>query len=74
MFRNVAENLVLKGLATVVKYRQDDDQRSSHYDELMQAETKALKSAKGIHSKKEHAPYRVTEINVSFFYYFFNYN
>ncbi|GFS55544.1 staphylococcal nuclease domain-containing protein 1 [Trichonephila inaurata madagascariensis] len=50
---NVAEALVSKGLATVVRYRADDDQRSAHYDELLSAETKALKSLKGIHSKKE---------------------
>ncbi|TMS02706.1 Staphylococcal nuclease domain-containing protein 1 [Larimichthys crocea] len=28
---NIAEALVSKGLATVIRYRQDDDQRSSHY-------------------------------------------
>ncbi|GFQ84815.1 staphylococcal nuclease domain-containing protein 1 [Trichonephila clavata] len=50
---NVAEALVSKGLATVVRYRADDDQRSAHYDELLSAETKALKSLKGVHSKKE---------------------
>ncbi|KAF5306930.1 hypothetical protein FQA39_LY00160 [Lamprigera yunnana] len=44
---NVGEALVLKGLATVIKYQQDDDQRSSHYDDLMSAETKAIKSQKG---------------------------
>ncbi|KAJ8783027.1 hypothetical protein J1605_009635 [Eschrichtius robustus] len=36
--RNIAEALVSKGLATVIRYRQDDDQRSSHYDELLAAE------------------------------------
>uniref|UniRef100_A0A671SYX3 TNase-like domain-containing protein n=1 Tax=Sinocyclocheilus anshuiensis TaxID=1608454 RepID=A0A671SYX3_9TELE len=35
---NIAEALVSKGLATVIRYRQDDDQRSSHYDELLAAE------------------------------------
>lgn len=65
MFSNVAETLVSKGLATVVRYRQDDDQRSSHYHELLAAEDKAAKSFKGIHGKKEQATIRVHEINVS---------
>lgn len=38
--RNIAEALVSKGLATVIRYRQDDDQRSSHYDELLAAEAR----------------------------------
>ncbi|XP_030753895.1 staphylococcal nuclease domain-containing protein 1 [Sitophilus oryzae] len=61
--KNVAEALVSKGLATVVRYRQDDDQRSSRYDELLKAETKAEKSQLGVHSKKDGAPLRVTEID-----------
>lgn len=67
-FRNVAEALVSKGLATVVKYRPDDDQRSSRYDDLLTAENKAAKSQLGLHSKKDYPPLRVTEIvNVSVF-------
>ncbi|XP_022908359.1 staphylococcal nuclease domain-containing protein 1 [Onthophagus taurus] len=62
---NVAEALVSKGLATVVKYRQDDDQRSSHYDDLMAAETKANKSQKGIHDKKNVPVHRVIEIDAA---------
>lgn len=57
--------MVSKGYATVIKYRADDDQRSSHYDDLLSAENKALKSQKGIHGKKDHATVRVHEINVS---------
>lgn len=37
---NIAEALVSKGLATVLRYRQDDDQRSAHYDELLAAEAR----------------------------------
>ena len=44
---NVAEALVSKGLATVVRYAADNDQRSSKYDDLLAAEDKALKSKKG---------------------------
>jgi hypothetical protein len=54
--------MVSKGLATVIRYRQDDDQRSSHYDELLSAETKANKSARGLHSKKDATPKRVNEV------------
>nr|QBI71279.1 ebna2 binding protein P100 [Nicoletia phytophila] len=55
---NVAEAMVSKGFSTVVRYRQDDDQRSSHYDDLLAAEMKATKSGNGLHSKKEGTPTR----------------
>lgn len=58
----MAEALVSKGLATVIRYRPDDDQRSSRYDDLLSAEAKALKSQLGLHSKKDCPPLRVTEI------------
>ncbi|KAK9882943.1 hypothetical protein WA026_023871 [Henosepilachna vigintioctopunctata] len=63
--KNVAEGLVAKGLASVVKYRADDDQRSSRHHDLLEAETKAIKSQVGIHSKKKAAPLRVTEIDAT---------
>ncbi|MFH4979105.1 hypothetical protein AB6A40_005814 [Gnathostoma spinigerum] len=50
---NVAEALVSKGLSKVVRYRADDDNRSSHYDALLAAEAKAEKSKKGLFSDKE---------------------
>lgn len=59
---NVAEALVGKGLATVVRYRQDDDQRSAHYNDLLAAEMKAQKSARGLHSKKEASIHRVVDL------------
>lgn len=55
--------MVAKGLATVVRYRQDDDQRSSHYDDLLAAETKAIKSQKGVHAKKESSAHRVADLS-----------
>lgn len=61
MCRNVAEAMVSKGFATVVRYRQDDDQRSSHYDALLAAEMKAQKSGKGIHAKKDIPIHRVND-------------
>ncbi|KAK2184568.1 hypothetical protein NP493_260g03038 [Ridgeia piscesae] len=60
---NVGEALISKGLATCVRYRQDDDQRSSHYDELLAAETRAIKKAVGIHSKKQPPVIRVADIS-----------
>lgn len=46
----------------MVKYRADDDQRSSRHHDLLDAEMKAVKSQVGIHSKKKAVPLRVTEI------------
>uniref|UniRef100_A0A0P5RPB4 Staphylococcal nuclease domain-containing protein 1 n=1 Tax=Daphnia magna TaxID=35525 RepID=A0A0P5RPB4_9CRUS len=60
---NVAEALVSKGYATVIRYRQDDDQRSSRYDELLAAEMKASKTSKGVHDKKEAPTHRVADLS-----------
>lgn len=62
-YRNVAEALISKGLGTVVRYRQNDDQRSSHYDELLAAETKASKAMKGVFAKKDIPQHRVNDIS-----------
>merc|ERR1719323_913171 len=59
---NVAEALVSKGLATVVKYKAGDDQRSSHFDDLLSAEDKAKKSAKGLHSTKNNSGRRIADL------------
>merc|ERR1712020_80001 len=61
---NVAEALVSKGLATVVRYAADNDQRSSKYDDLLAAEDKAIKSKKGMHGKKdkEQTTRRITDM------------
>lgn len=63
-YRNIAELLVGKGLANIVRYRQDDDQRSSRYDELSNAEEQAKKDGKGLHSKKEATPLRINDLTV----------
>ena len=36
--RNIAEQLLEKGLASVVRHKRDDEDRSSDYDKLMIAE------------------------------------
>jgi len=59
---NVAEALVSKGLATVVRYAADNDQRSAHYDDLLQAEEKAKKSSTGLHDKKNIPTHRVSDM------------
>ncbi|XP_053623818.1 staphylococcal nuclease domain-containing protein 1 [Plodia interpunctella] len=58
---NVAEALVSKGYATVVRYRNDNDQRSSHYDKLLEAEQKAIKAAIGVHAKKDIPTHRIQD-------------
>ena len=58
----MAEALVSKGLVTVIRYRQDDDQRSSQYDVLLAAEARAQKKGVGMHSKKEPPIHRVADI------------
>lgn len=60
---NIAEALISKGFATVLRHRQDDDQRSSCYDDLLAAETRAIKNAKGLHSKKEIPIHRVADLS-----------
>ncbi|KAF9183792.1 hypothetical protein BGZ51_003746 [Haplosporangium sp. Z 767] len=52
---NVGEQLVLKGLADVIKSRDD---RSQYYDQLLVAEAKAKEEGKGKHSAKEPPKYK----------------
>jgi len=59
---NVAEALISKGLATVVRYAAGNDERSNKYDELLQAEEKAKKTGKGLHDKKNTPVHRVSDM------------
>jgi len=59
---NIAEALVSKGLVKVVRHRQDDDARSAHYDSLLAAEQRAIKTSKGLYSKKEPATRNVSDV------------
>ncbi|CAF0800526.1 unnamed protein product [Rotaria sordida] len=47
---NLGEALISKGLAKAVRHRQDDEQRSSHYDDLLTAEQQAEKRGLGLFS------------------------
>ncbi|KAJ8666951.1 hypothetical protein QAD02_008613 [Eretmocerus hayati] len=60
---NIAEAMVSKGYATVVRYRQNDDQRSSHYNDLLFAESKAEKSGNGLHAKKDVPLQRIRDVS-----------
>lgn len=60
---NVAEAIVSNGLAKVIRYKQDDDQRSSKYDDLLAAESRAQKKAVGLHSNKEPATIKVADVS-----------
>ncbi|KAK0195497.1 hypothetical protein F5146DRAFT_1100977 [Armillaria mellea] len=53
---NVAEQLVEKGYASVVRHKRDDEDRSSDYDKLMAAEQTASTETRGIHSGKDIPP------------------
>lgn len=62
---NIAEQLILQGLATVVKYRQDDNQRASDYDSYLSAEQKAQNNGKGMHTNKSGAGLvRIADLSV----------
>ncbi|KAG0706093.1 hypothetical protein DFH29DRAFT_903564 [Suillus ampliporus] len=61
---NVAEQLMEKGLASVVRHRRDDEDRSPDYDKLMAAEQAAVAESRGIHSGKEQ-PAPKPPINIS---------
>uniref|UniRef100_A0A1B0FKP8 Staphylococcal nuclease domain-containing protein 1 n=1 Tax=Glossina morsitans morsitans TaxID=37546 RepID=A0A1B0FKP8_GLOMM len=62
--QNVAEAMVAKGLASVVRYRQDDDQRSSCYEQLHATEKQAITGQKGMHAKKENTLLRVNDLTL----------
>ncbi|XP_057313006.1 staphylococcal nuclease domain-containing protein 1-like [Hydractinia symbiolongicarpus] len=60
---NIAEMLISKGLATCLRHRADDDLRSSCYDELLSAESRALKNNKGLHNKKDPPAHRIADLS-----------
>ncbi|MCO5577351.1 hypothetical protein L7F22_031180 [Adiantum nelumboides] len=60
---NVAELVVARGFATVVRHRDFED-RSNHYDALLAAETRAKKGKKTIHSEKKPAPDRINDLTM----------
>ncbi|KAH9929310.1 transcription factor [Amylocystis lapponica] len=61
---NIAEQLIEKGLASVVRHKRDDEDRSPDYDKLMAAEQVAVTELRGIHSGKDH-PAPKQPLNIS---------
>ncbi|KAK6127910.1 hypothetical protein DH2020_038339 [Rehmannia glutinosa] len=58
---NIAELLVARGYATVVRHR-DFEERSNHYDALLSAESRAISGKKGMHSAKDPPVRHVTDL------------
>lgn len=58
---NVAEKLIEKGFAYVMRHRKDDDDRSREFDALLMAETKAKEEQLGLFSPKDVPTLRVTD-------------
>ncbi|KAJ2724406.1 hypothetical protein GGI07_002007 [Coemansia sp. Benny D115] len=58
---DVGEKLVRAGLATVLRHRNDDMQRSANYDDLLIAATRAQEARVGLHSGKPVAVTKPTE-------------
>ncbi|TFK20773.1 transcription factor [Coprinopsis marcescibilis] len=61
---NVAEQIVEKGLSSVVRHKRDDENRSPDYDKLIAAEQAAATELRGIHSGKE-LPAPKAPLNIS---------
>ncbi|THD19388.1 Staphylococcal nuclease domain-containing protein 1 [Fasciola hepatica] len=59
---NLAESLVSKGLANVIRYRNANDNRSGCYADLLAAEEDAQTKGLGIHSKSERPVHRVADL------------
>lgn len=60
---NIAEALVSKGLATVVRYRDSEEDRASGYDDLLAAESSAAKNQKGVHATKDIPVHRINDVS-----------
>jgi staphylococcal nuclease domain-containing protein 1 len=59
---NVAELLLIRGLASTVRHRVDDE-RSAYFESLFNAEESGKKGRKGIHSGKEAPITRVNDLS-----------
>ncbi|TPX59628.1 hypothetical protein PhCBS80983_g02339 [Powellomyces hirtus] len=64
--KNLAEVLVGRGLADIIRHRKDDDNRSSQYDQLLVALDRAQTAQKGIHSAKEAPLLRISDASANF--------
>ncbi|GAB4848598.1 Translin-1 [Ancistrocladus abbreviatus] len=62
--QNVAELVVARGLGTVIRHR-DFEERSNYYDGLMEAESRAVKQKRGIHSAKDSPVMHITDLTTA---------
>lgn len=62
--KNIAVVGILKGFLDLVRYRKDDDERSSEFLALSTAFDAAKNRKKGIHSVKPYTPFRVVDASV----------
>ncbi|KAK1924792.1 transcription factor [Papiliotrema laurentii] len=62
---NIAEQLIEKGLATVLRHRRDDEDRSSEIDKLIIAEQSAAAEGRGLHSTKDVSLPRIVDASES---------
>lgn len=58
---NLAEALVERGYAGVIRHRQGDEDKSSEIDKLMEVEAKAIADKKGMHSEKDFPAPRIAD-------------
>ncbi|MQL77966.1 hypothetical protein Taro_010390, partial [Colocasia esculenta] len=61
---NVAELVVARGFATVVRHR-DFEERSNYYDALLAAESRAISGKKGMHSAKDPPVMHITDLTTT---------
>ncbi|KAL6972941.1 Translin-1 [Sarracenia purpurea var. burkii] len=61
---NVAELLVARGYATVIRHR-DFEERSNSYDALLSAESRAISGKKGIHSSKDSPVMHIADLTMA---------
>ncbi|KAF3082112.1 hypothetical protein TWF569_008243 [Orbilia oligospora] len=63
--QNIALSLIENGLATVIRHRRDDEDRSPIWDTLLAAEETAIKEEKGLHNPKAPAPKPIVDASES---------
>ncbi|GAV82791.1 SNase domain-containing protein/TUDOR domain-containing protein [Cephalotus follicularis] len=61
---NIAELLVARGYGTVIRHR-DFEERSSYYDALLAAESRAVSGKRGIHSAKDPPVMHITDLTTA---------
>ncbi|WVF72237.1 hypothetical protein IAT40_007049 [Kwoniella sp. CBS 6097] len=62
---NIAEQLIEKGLATVLRHKRDDEDRSLELDKLIVAEQTAVAETRGLHSTKDVSLPRIVDASES---------